>query len=517
MAEEKATLKQWIAVLGAVLGAFMAVLDVSITNASLQNIQGALSASLDEGSWIATSYLIAEIIVIPLTGWFASIFSIRRYLLVNAALFLFFSMCCAWAWNLPSMIVFRALQGVTGGVLIPMAATIIVSTLPASQRAIGLALFGISATFAPCIGPTIGGWLTINYSWEYIFYLNIIPGIILMAAIAYSMDAKPMQLQLLKKGDWWGIGFMAIALGSLTYILEEGNRKDWFGSNEISYAAVACVVGFIFFFYIEFTRKEPFINLRLLGRRNFALSSILSLSLGLGLYGSVYILPLYLASIQHFDAFQIGKVMMWSGLPQLFITPFIPALLKKFDARGMLVIGVGLFATSCFMNVLMTHDTAADQLKMSLIVRALGQPFIMTPLSTVAYEGIEPKNIGSASGLYNMMRNLGGSLGIGILGSILTTRYQLHFSRIAEAITQIDIQAQMRIQKLTQLFMSKGFGVQMAHDQAIQAIGGTINREAYVMAFSDCFLFMTLAFLIAGTGIFFLRKAKPMAGPVTDH
>jgi DHA2 family multidrug resistance protein len=264
MAEEKATLKQWIAVGGAVLGAFMAILDVSITNASLQNIQGALSASLDEGSWIATSYLIAEIIVIPLTGWFANIFSIRRYLLVNAALFLIFSMCCAWAWNLPSMIVFRALQGVTGGVLIPIAATIIITTLPNSQRPIGLALFGISATFAPCIGPTIGGWLTINYSWEYIFYLNIIPGLILMAAIAYSMDSKPMQLHLLKKGDWWGIATMAVGLGSLTYILEEGNRKDWFGSTEISYAAVACVIGFIFFFYIEFTRKEPFINLRLL-------------------------------------------------------------------------------------------------------------------------------------------------------------------------------------------------------------------------------------------------------------
>lgn len=517
MTSEKAPLRQWIAVGGAVLGAFMAVLDVSITNASLQNIQGSLGASLDEGSWIATAYLISEIIVIPLTGWFSQIFSTRRYLLVNAALFLFFSLCCAWSWNLSSMIIFRAFQGLTGGVLIPMAASIIVSTLPTSQRTIGLALFGISATFAPCIGPTIGGWLTINYSWEYIFYLNIIPGIALMGMIAYSLDEKPMNLSLLKKGDWWGILTMAIALGCLTFVLEEGNRKDWLGSEEILWATVISLISFTGFFWIEFTRLDPFINLRLLARRNFAISTILSLTLGLGLYGSVYILPLYLASIQGYDAFQIGKVMMWVGLPQLFITPFIPKLLKKIDSRVMIGIGVGLFATSCFMNVFMTHDTAGDQLMWSLIVRALGQPFIMTPLSTVAYEGIDGKNIGSASGLYNMMRNLGGSFGIGILGTLLTRRYQLHFGRIAESISQVDTQAQQRIAQMTQVFVGKGYSTEMAHGQAIRAFGGIINREAYVMAFSDCFLFMTIALIFAGLGIIFLRKAHPGSGPVSDH
>jgi len=219
-------LKSWIAVMGAMLGAFMAVLDIQITNASLKDIQAALGATLEEGSWISTAYLVAEIVVIPLSGWLARVFSIRRYLVVNAALFIFFSICCAWAWNLPSMIVFRALQGFTGDILIPMAFTIILTTLPPAKQLIGIAMFAITAVFAPAIGPTVGGWLTENFSWQYIFYLNLIPGLLLVSAVWYRLDPQPLQLRLLKQGDWWGIISMAIGLSSLQVVLEEGNRKD---------------------------------------------------------------------------------------------------------------------------------------------------------------------------------------------------------------------------------------------------------------------------------------------------
>ncbi|MBV8886788.1 MAG: MFS transporter [Chroococcidiopsidaceae cyanobacterium CP_BM_RX_35] len=202
---DQVTLKSWIAVIGSVVGAFMAILDVSVTNSSLQDIQGALSATLDEGSWISTAYLMTEIVVIPLTGWLQQVFSTRRYLLTNAVQFLFFSMCCAWAWNLPSMVVFRAFQGFTGGVLIPTASSIIVTTLPPALQPIGLSLFSIAATFAPSIGPTIGGWLTVNYGWEYVFYLNLLPGLMLLGAVWYAVEPQPMHLERLKRGDWWGL------------------------------------------------------------------------------------------------------------------------------------------------------------------------------------------------------------------------------------------------------------------------------------------------------------------------
>lgn len=230
---ENATPKQWIAVFGALLGAFMAILDISITNASLQDIQGGLGATLDEGAWISTAYLVAEIIVIPLTGFFSRVFSLKRYLLWNSVLFLLSSLLCGTARSLDAMILYRVLQGFTGGILIPTCITVIMSHLPKSQQPTGLALFGLSATFAPCIGPTIGGWLTVNYSWPLIFFINIVPGILLLFLVSYGMEESPMELSLLKRGDWFGIATMASALGSLTVVLEEGVRKDWFGSNLI--------------------------------------------------------------------------------------------------------------------------------------------------------------------------------------------------------------------------------------------------------------------------------------------
>ncbi|HEY9726005.1 MAG TPA: MDR family MFS transporter, partial [Chroococcales cyanobacterium] len=423
---DRVALKTWIGLMGAMLGAFMAVLDIQITNSSLAEIQAALGATLEEGSWISTAYLVAEVVVIPLTGWLSQVFSIRRYLLVNTVLFIFFSICCAWAVNLPMMIVFRALQGFTGGVLIPMAFTIVLTTLPPAKQPVGMALFSITATFAPSIGPTLGGWLTDNLGWQYNFYLNVIPGIAMIALIAYAIPAKPMQLNLLKQGDWWGIISMAVGLGSLEVVLEEGNRKDWFGSEEITRLAVVAFVFLSAFLWIELTRKRPFINLRLLVRRNFGIGSIAGLTLGLGLYGSVYILPLYLSRIQDYTAMQIGEVIMWSGLPQLFLIPLVPKLMQRFDTRFLAAVGYSLFAVSCFMNSTMTNETGIEELRWSQLVRALGQPLMIVPLTTIATGNIEPQQAGSASGLFNMMRNLGGSIGIAILSTLLTRRQQFH-------------------------------------------------------------------------------------------
>lgn len=509
---ERVPLKSWIAVLGAILGAFMAVLDIQITNASLKEIQAALGATLEEGSWISTSYLVAEIVVIPLSGWLARVFSIRWYLVVNAALFTFFSVCCAWAWNLPSMIVFRALQGFTGGVLIPMAFTIILTLLPPVKQPIGMAMFALTAVFAPAIGPTIGGWLTENFSWHYIFYLNVIPGLLLMSAVWYGLNRQPLQLHLLKKGDWFGIISMAIGLGSLQVVLEEGSRKDWFGSQLIVRLSIVAAIFLTVFFWIELTRKQPFINLRLLKRRNFGLASIVNVSLGLGLYGSVYILPLYLAQIQGYNSLQIGEVIAWLGLPQLLIVPLVPKLMQRFDLRLLLAVGVSLFAVSCFMNSNMTHDTGIDQLRWSQLVRAFGQPLIFVPLSSIATANIEKEQAGSASGLFNMMRNLGGSIGIAAMATLLTQREQFHSNRLGEGVSLYSPQTQQRINQLTQYFISRGADLSTANDQAIAAIDNTVRREAFVMAFNDCFYFIAWALLLSGIAILFFKKVKASGG-----
>ena len=280
--------KTWLAVFGATLGAFMAVLNIQIVNASLADIQGAIGAGIDDGGWISTSYLIAEIVVIPLSGWLAQVFSIRIYLLTNAVLFLILSVACAFAQDLPQMIALRAVQGFTGGVLIPLAFTLIITLLPKAKQPVGLALFALSATFAPAIGPTIGGYLTENWGWEYIFYVNLVPGAIMIGMLYFSLESKPMKLSLLREGDWPGIITMAIGLAALQTVLEEGNKDDWFGSPFIVKLSIIAAVALAAFLWIELTTKKPLLNLRLLVRRNFGFGILANFLLGVALYGSVY-------------------------------------------------------------------------------------------------------------------------------------------------------------------------------------------------------------------------------------
>ena len=506
--------KTWLAVIGATLGAFMAVLNIQIVNASLADIQGAIGAGIDDGGWISTSYLIAEIVVIPLSGWLARVFSVRIYLLTNAFLFLVFSAACAFAQDLPQMIALRAVQGFTGGVLIPMAFTLIITLLPNAKQPIGLAMFAISATFAPAIGPTIGGYLTENFGWQYIFYVNVVPGAIMIGMLWFSLDAKPMKLALLREGDWAGIITMAIGLAALQTVLEEGNKDDWFGSPFIVRLSVISAIALALFFWIEFTSKKPLLNLRLLFRRNFGFGVLANFLLGVALYGSVYILPVYLSRIQGYNSEQIGMVLAWTGLPQLVLIPLVPRLMKRIDPRIVIGVGFALFAASNFMNIYMTNDYAADQLLWPNVVRAVGQALVFAPLSAVATAGIEAEYAGSASGLFNMMRNLGGAMGIAALQTLLTKREQYHSNVLSQSVTVFEQATRTRIDQLTQYFMNHGvIDRGDAVHRAYVAIGKIVQKQAFIFAFSDTFYLLGAALIVALiAGLLLKKPAGQLAG-----
>jgi MFS transporter, DHA2 family, multidrug resistance protein len=499
--------KTWIAVIGATLGAFMAVLNIQIVNASLADIQGAIGAGIDDGGWISTSYLVAEIVVIPLSGWLAQVFSVRIYLLTNAVLFLLLSMACAFAQDLPQMIVLRAMQGFTGGVLIPMAFTLIITLLPKAKQPVGLALFALSATFAPAIGPTIGGYLTENFGWQFIFYVNLVPGAIMIGMLWFSLEAKPMKLSLLREGDWPGIITMAIGLSALQTVLEEGNKDDWFGSPFIVKLSVIAAVALTAFLWIELTAKKPLLNLRLLFRRNFGFGILANFLLGVALYGSVYILPVYLSRIQGYNSEQIGMVLAWTGLPQLVLIPLVPRLMKRFDPRLVIGIGFALFATSNFMNIYMTNDYATDQLFWPNVVRAVGQALVFAPLSAVATAGIEAENAGSASALFNMMRNLGGAIGIAALQTLLTKREQYHSNVLMQSVSMFEQATRTRIEQLTQYFMNHGVIDRAdAVHRAYVAVGKIVQKQAFILAFSDTFYLLGIALIVALMAALLLRK-----------
>jgi DHA2 family multidrug resistance protein len=502
-----ASLKTWIAVVASTLGAFMAVLNIQIVNASLADIQGGIGAGIDDGGWISTSYLIAEIVVIPLSAWLAPIFSVRRYLIVNATLFLVFSVACATAADLQQMIVLRAFQGFTGGVLIPLAFTIIITMLPKAKQPIGLALFAISATFAPAIGPTIGGYLTENYGWKYIFYVNLVPGSLMLVMLWSSLERTPMRLSLLKDGDWPGVATMAIGLAALQTVLEEGNKDDWFGSQLIVRLSIVAGVALTLFVWIELTTSKPLLNLRLLLRRNFGFGILANFLLGIALYGSVYILPVYLARIQGYNSEQIGAVLAWTGLPQLLVIPLAPRLMKRFDARLVIAVGFGLFAVSNFMNLDMSKDYAADQLLWPNIVRAVGQALCFAPLSAVATAGIEKINAGSASALFNMMRNLGGAFGIAGLQTFLTKREQFHSNVLTQSVSVFAEATRQRVDNLTGYFLNHGISdpATAAH-RAVVAIGEAVRQQSFIMAFSDTFYLLGAILVVALAASLLLKK-----------
>jgi len=511
-AEPAISVRTWIAVIGATLGAFMAVLNIQIVNASLADIQGAIGAGIDDGGWISTSYLIAEIVVIPLSGWLAQVFSVRRYLLANAVLFLILSVACAFAQDLPQMIVLRAIQGFTGGVLIPMAFTLIITLLPRAKQPVGLALFALSATFAPAIGPTIGGYLTENWGWQFIFYVNLVPGAVMIGMLWFSLESEPMKLSLLRQGDWAGIATMAIGLSALQTVLEEGNKDDWFGSLFIVKLSVIAAVALTAFLWIELTTQKPLLNLRLLLRRNFGFGMLANFLLGIALYGSVFILPVYLSRIQGYNAEQIGMVLAWTGLPQLLLIPLVPKLMKRFDPRLIIGIGFALFAASNFMNVTMTNDYATDQLFWPNIVRALGQALVMAPLSAVATAGIEAENAGSASGLFNMMRNLGGAVGIAMLQTFLTKREQYHSNVLTQSVSMLEQATRNRIDQLTQYFIDHGIADHAeATHRAVIAISRIVQKQAFILAFSDTFYLLGAALIVALMAAMLLKKPNHLA------
>ncbi|GGU81216.1 EmrB/QacA family drug resistance transporter [Pseudomonas laurentiana] len=490
--------RDWIAVMSAMLGAFMAVLDIQITNASLKDIQGALSATLEEGSWISTSYLVAEIIMIPLTAWLVQLLSARRLATWVSLGFLGSSLLCSMAWNLESMIIFRAMQGFTGGALIPLAFSLTLIKLPEHHRAKGMAMFAMTATFAPSIGPTLGGWLTENWGWEYIFYINIPPGLLMIAGMLYGLEKKASHWELLKSTDYAGIVSLGIGLGCLQVFLEEGHRKDWLESSLIVGLFSIALFSLITFVILQLSKPNPLINLRILGNRNFGLCSISSLGMGFGLYGSVYLLPLYLAQIQNYNALQIGEVIMWMGIPQLFLIPLVPQLMKVISPKILCTLGFALFGIASFGSGALNPDFAGSQFNQIQIIRALGQPMIMVTISLIATAYIQPQDAGSASSLFNILRNLGGAIGIALLATLLDARTKVYFDYLRESLVPSNPQVAERLALLTEKLGSE--------TAALGKLSEITHQQAQIMAYNDAFHWVGLGLAISMLAVLLTRQ-----------
>jgi DHA2 family multidrug resistance protein len=373
-------------------------------------------------------------------------------------------------------------------------------------------MFALAVTFAPAIGPTIGGYLTENYGWQTIFFVNVVPTAVMVMTLYFTLDRQPMQLGLLREGDWLGIATMAVGLSALQAVLEEGNKDDWFGSPFIVRLAVTAAVSLSLFIWIELTVEKPLLKLRLLAQRNFGIGTIAAVFLGFALFGSVYLLPAYLGQVQHYNSEQIGSVLAWTGLPQLLLIPLVPKLMQRFDARYIAAIGLLLFAYSSFMNIEMSLDYSGDQLFIPNIVRAIGQALTLAPLSAISLGSVAPQDAAAASGISNMMRNLGGAIGTAVLATIVTKREQFHSNIIGQSVDLGREEVRNRIAQMTDYFLAHGVSdPAAAHQQAIIALGNVVKRQALVLGFSDTFAVIGVVLVLAAIAIMSLRKTTAAA------
>lgn len=501
------------------VGFFIALLDIQIVSASLADIGGGLSAGPDEVAWVQTSYLIAEIIVIPLSGFLARVMSTRWLFCASAVGFTLTSLLCGWAWDIQSMIVFRALQGFLGGSMIPTVFTTAFALFQGQRVVIAAATIGALASLAPTLGPTIGGWITDTVSWHWLFFVNVLPGAFIAIAVPMLVRIDAPDVSLLRRADWLGIGLMAAFLGCLEYVLEDGSRWDWFGDPTIRACAWISGISGLLFVWRSLRVANPVVDLRALGSRNFGLGCLFSFVTGAGLFSTIFLTPLFLSRVRGLDAWQIGVTVFTTGVFQLLAIPIYATLARRVDLRWLLMFGLSCMGAALWLYVPLTNEWGWRELLVPQAFRGFAQQFAVAPAVTLTLGGLAPTRLKQASGLFNLMRNLGGAIGIATCGTILNDRTNLHALRIAERLTPANTAMDGLLHGVTSRFAAAvGGDMVRAQAAAVRQLGALALREARVMSFSDAFLALLACLIAAACAVPLMRKAgAPVARSADAH
>ncbi|MCF8479550.1 MAG: DHA2 family efflux MFS transporter permease subunit [Rhodospirillum sp.] len=484
--------KRLFAFICMVFGMFMAILDIQIVSASLSEIQAGLSASLDEISWVQTAYLIAEVIMIPLSGLLSRAFSTRWLFVVSCGGFTLMSLLCSTATSIDQMIVYRALQGFVGGAMIPTTFATAFTLFPREKQHIISPIIGLVATLAPTIGPTVGGYLTELFSWHWLFLVNILPGILVTTATFLLIDFDKPDLPLLDRFDWLGLGCMTAFLGGLEFVLEEGPGNDWFQDEWITFFTIVSTMGAVGFFTRAFTATTPIVDLRAFSNRNFATGSLLSFTMGIGLYGLTYLYPVYLAQIRDYSALMIGETMFVTGLCMFMTAPIAGRLSRVLDPRLMIGLGFVGFGLGTYMASKITADWDFWELFVPQILRGVSLMICMVPITNISLGTLEPQAIKNASGLFNVTRNLGGAVGLALINTLLNDRTDLHLARLREQVSWGRPGVDEALAQMTAAFADLGSNASAA---ALNQMTLIIRQQATVMAFGDVFLALTVVFV----------------------
>jgi DHA2 family multidrug resistance protein len=500
------------------VGMFIALLDIQIVASSLQNIGGGLSAAQDQISWVQTSYLIAEIVMIPLSGWLTRVFSTRWLFTLSAAGFTASSMLCAIAWNIESMIVFRAMQGALGASMIPTVFTSSFYYFQGPRRVYSAAVIGTIANLAPTLGPVIGGWITDTLNWHWLFYINVVPGLAITVLVPMLVRIDEPDLSLLRGADYIGIVLMAIGLGTLEYTLEEGTRWNWFDDSTIRACAWISGVTLVLFIARSLTFRNPVVDFRALLNRNFALGCVLSFVTGVGIFTTIYLTPLFLGYVRGFSAWQIGNAIFSTGIAALVGVPVYIWLAKRMDTRWLMMFGLASFGVSLWAYSFITHDWGGAELALPQILRGFPTVFAIAPAVNLGLGSLPPERLKYASGLFNMMRNLGGAVGIAVTAAILNSRTNFHFAHIASNLTPANDAMQRALAGLQTRYGALPGAGDSGQAAALRQLWHLAYREASTLAYADAFRVIMLAFIAATLLVPLLRKVDaPAPAASTGH
>jgi DHA2 family multidrug resistance protein len=493
-----------------VFGMFMSILDIQVVSASLSDIQAGLSASSTEVSWVQTAYLIAEVIAIPLSGFLSRALGTRLLFAISASGFTFASLLCGFATSSEEMILWRAVQGFLGAGMIPTVFASAYTVFPRSKFYIVGPIIGLVATLAPTIGPTVGGFITDLMSWHWLFFINVVPGIIITVGVLVLVDFDQPNFALLEQFDWWGLLFMAGFLGALEYVLEEGPQYEWLQDTSVAVCAGISLISAIAFFWRVFTTREPIVDLYAFADRNFAVGCVLQFCIGIGLYGLTYMYPRYLAEVRGYSAMMIGETMFVSGITMFLMAPVVGRLMLRFDMRYIIAFGLVAFALGTYQLTWITRDFDFYELLVPQILRGVGMMCAMVPTNTIALGTLPADRVKNASGLFNLMRNLGGAVGLAVINQVLNNRTDLHITRLQERVTWGNKTAVELLDMLTQRAQGMGDATLMALKQLSQIV----HRQAVVMSFGDAFFMLTVFY--CGLSLLVILVNKPSAATAGD-
>ncbi|MCX5851750.1 MAG: DHA2 family efflux MFS transporter permease subunit [Deltaproteobacteria bacterium] len=503
-----AQVNKWVVGLTVMIPTLMVVVDTSVVNVALDHIRGSLSAGIEETTWSITSYLAANAVVIPMAGWLARIFGRKRYLIFSIVLFTLSSLLCGLSWSIESLIFFRVLQGLGGGALQPLSQAILLETFPPKQHGIAMAVFGVGVMFGPIIGPFLGGWITDNWSWHWVFFINIPIGIFSVLMCLIVITDPDYVKKALVKIDYWGLMLLGLGVGCLQMVLDRGQSQDWFASPSITWLTVISVIALAFFIVVELFAEHPIVDLREFRNPSFALGNVAVFFIMVNLFGNLILPPIYVQTLMGYTAILAGMVIMPGGIASLFAMPVVGRLINVFNPKYIIVFGILIMVFAAHLMSQFSLQADFMTIVQPRIIFGVGMACMFIPLMTLTLSSIPKEEMGNATSIFNLLRNLGGSVGVAFVTTMLSRRYQFHHARLAEHMSPFELPYYTGSHQVSQYLIYKGFDGSIADHAGAGVIYEQLIRQAHMMAFNDVYHLISIMMLTMIIPVMFMRATK---------